>query len=188
MALEPNAHTFVKADDGDALYDFLRRDRDEALLEVVELRQEKRLLEEQISSLGSSSAVEDHAACNAEIRQLRERNSQLEAELENQRSSSRSASWSRDQLTADLAAERGESQMYQEALDEARAALESTSAWGHEMNDSLQKANADLREQIVELRQQRSLRKKIVSRYRWEMKVRDRLSTEIDESGTATDR
>ena len=184
MALEPDAHTFVKGDDIDVVYDFLRRDRDEALLEVTELRHRQRVLEEQIETLGS--VVEDHAACNVEIRQLRERNSQLEAELAAQQSTVRSVSSSRDLLAAELAAERRESEMYQSALDEARVALESTSAWGHETNSSLQKANDELHQKVVDLRKQRSLRKKIASRVRWELEVRDRISVEVHGSEAST--
>ena len=187
MALEPDAHTFVKGDDIDVVYDFLRRDRDEALLEVTELRHRQRVLEEQIEKLGSvEHLVEDHAACNVEIRQLRERNSQLEAELAAQQSTVRSVSSSRDLLAAELAAERRESEMYQSALDEARVALESTSAWGHETNSSLQKANDELHQKVVDLRKQRSLRKKIASRVRWELEVRDRISVEVHGSEAST--
>lgn len=188
MALEPDAHIEVKVEDGDVLYDFLRRDRDEALLTVAELRHEKRLLEDQIETLRNAANVaEDHSACNAEIQQLRTRNSQVEGELEAQRANVRSATAAREHTAAELAAERRDSQMYQQALEEARDALETTSAWGHETNDSLQKANVDLHQQVLDLRRQRSLRNKVVSRYRWEMEVRDRISAEIHGSGTALD-
>ena len=189
MALEPNAHLVVRSDDDEVLYDFLRRDRDAALLEVAEMKHAKRLLEEEVSALRNSlPKAQDHAGCNVEIRQLRDRNSQLEAELENQQSNVRLASASRDRMEAELAAERRESAMYQDALDEARVALESTSAWGHETNDSLQKANAELHQQVIDLRKQRSIRNKVQSRYRWEKEVRERLSAEVHGSETATEK
>lgn len=149
---------------GDKLYDLLRRDRDTALAKVEALEHEVAQLRSGASNVDASAnpvtsaPLEQHLA---EMQQLREKNAHLVHENETLKSRLNGNDSTTAGLASKLEAEQKRATELQAALDEAREALETTSAWGHELHA-----------EAGRLRGQRGIAYKAVSRYRWEKEKR----------------